>query len=114
MARQHELAMTDDERELLSHCFAGDHASWNRFVQYYRGLIYHTIKTTVALHRAEQPHDFADDLFQEIFVSLVKDDYSQLRRFRGDNDCTLASWLRMVAARRTIDHLRKSDRKSVV
>jgi RNA polymerase sigma factor (sigma-70 family) len=31
-----------------------------------------------------------------------------VRRFRGDHGCTLASWLRLIAARRTIDHLRKS------
>ena len=38
---------------------------------------------------------------------MVKDDFEQLRRFRGDHNCTLASWLRMIATRRTIDHLRK-------
>lgn len=38
----------------------------------------------------------------------MNDNFLQLRRFRGDNGCTLASWLRMIAARRTIDHLRKS------
>jgi DNA-directed RNA polymerase specialized sigma24 family protein len=57
---------------------------------------------------AQTSKDFADDLFQEIFLTLVQDDYFQLRRFRGDHGCMLASWLRMIAARRAIDHLRKS------
>lgn len=107
--RRHNRAMTDDEQQLLSRCFAGDQAGWSEFVQRYAGLIYHTIKRTSALRGAQTPQDFADDLFQEIFLTLVQDDYFQLRRFRGDHGCTLASWLRMIAARRTIDHLRKSN-----
>lgn len=98
--------MTDDEQELLSRCFERDQAAWSEFVQRYAGLIYHTIKRTSALRRAETPQDFVDDLFQDIFLSLVKDDFAELRRFRGDHGCTLASWLRMIAARRTIDYLR--------
>ncbi|HXV83127.1 MAG TPA: sigma-70 family RNA polymerase sigma factor [Candidatus Binatia bacterium] len=106
--RRHHRAMTDDEQELLSRCFARDQAGWSEFVQRYAGLIFHTIKRTSAVHGAQRSQDFADDLFQEIFLTLVQDDYFQLRRFRGDHGCTLASWLRMIAARRTIDHLRKS------
>jgi len=101
--------MTDDAKQLLLRCFEGDKASWDRFVQDYAGLIYHTIKKTLALHRGSTAADSAEDIFQDIFLSLVKDEFSQLRRFRGDNGCTLASWLRMIAARRTIDHLRKSN-----
>ena len=101
--------MTDDAKQLLLRCFEGDKASWDRFVQDYAGLIYHTIKKTLALHRGSTAADSAEDIFQDTFLSLVKDEFSQLRRFRGDNGCTLASWLRMIAARRTIDHLRKSN-----
>ena len=104
--------MTNDEKALLSRCFEGDKASWDRFVQHYAGLIYHTIKKTLALHRGSTPADSAEDIFQDIFLSLVKDEFSQLRRFRGDNGCTLASWLRMIAARRTIDHLRRSNQRA--
>jgi RNA polymerase sigma-70 factor (ECF subfamily) len=102
--------MTDDAKQLLLRCFEGDKASWDRFVQDYAGLIYHTIKKTLALHRGSTPADSAEDIFQDTFLSLIKDDFAQLRRFRGDNGCTLASWLRMIAARRTIDHLRKSNK----
>jgi RNA polymerase sigma-70 factor (ECF subfamily) len=100
--------VTEKEKILLAGCIRGDKASWDAFVLQYSALVYHTIKKTAALHQNKTPHDFADDLFQEIFVALIKDDFFQLRRFRGDNGCTLASWLRMIAARRTIDHLRKS------
>jgi RNA polymerase sigma factor (sigma-70 family) len=99
--------MTDDERQLLSRCFAGDKASWDEFVQRYSRLIYHSITKTFEGHSGEWARELVDDLFQEIFLALVKDDFAQLRRFRGDAGCTLASWLRMIAVRRTIDQLRK-------
>jgi RNA polymerase sigma factor (sigma-70 family) len=108
MGRRNE--MTDKEKELLLGCLAGDKFSWDAFVSQYSGLIYHTIKKTFSIHHAEPIPDSVDDLFQEIFLSLVKDNFLQLRRFRGDHGCTLASWLRMIATRRTIDVLRKAKK----
>jgi len=99
--------MTEQEKILIAGCTKGEKAAWDAFVRQYSGLIYHTIKKTFSLHHSEPTSDSVDDLFQEVFLSLVKDDFSQLRRFRGDRGCTLASWLRMIASRRTIDHLRK-------
>jgi RNA polymerase sigma-70 factor, ECF subfamily len=100
--------MTDKEKELLVGCLRGDQTAWHDFVRQYSGLIYHTIKTTLGLHHFDPSPPLVDDLFQDIFLSLLKDDFAELRRFRGDHGCTLASWLRMIATRRTIDHLRKS------
>jgi RNA polymerase sigma factor (sigma-70 family) len=105
--------VTEQERTLLAGCVSGDKGAWDEFIRRYSKLIYHTIKNTAALHRAQPPGDFADDLFQEIFLSLVKADFLQLRRFRGDNGCTLASWLRMIAARRTMDQLRMLARRTL-
>jgi RNA polymerase sigma factor (sigma-70 family) len=100
--------MTEHEKTLIAGCVKGEKAAWDAFVRQYSALIYHTIKKTLSLHHTEPSPEFVDDLSQEVFLSLVKDDFFQLRRFRGDNGCTLASWLRMIAVRRTIDQLRKS------
>jgi RNA polymerase sigma factor (sigma-70 family) len=99
--------MTDEEKKHLAGCLRGEKAAWNDFVRQYSGLIYHTIKKTLSLSDTSQ--HLIDDIFQDIFLSLVRDDFAQLRRFRGDHGCTLASWLRMIAARRTIDYLRGSN-----
>ena len=100
--------MNERERDLLAGCLKRDQTAWNDLVRQYAGLIYHAIKMTLNLHHSDPAQPVLDDLFQDIFLSLVKDDFAELRRFRGNNGCTLASWLRMIAARRTIDHLRKS------
>jgi len=101
--------MTEKEKNLIADCLKGEDRSWDNFVRQYSALIYHRIKTTLTLHHLDPSQHLIDDIFQDIFLSLVKDDYAQLRRFRGDHNCTLASWLRMIATRRTIDHLRKFD-----
>lgn len=104
--------MTEQEKTLIARCVKGEKAAWDAFVRQYSGLIYHTIRKTFALHHTEPRMEIVDDLFQDIFLSLVNNEFAQLRRFRGDNGCTLASWLRMIAARRTIDHLRNANIQS--
>jgi RNA polymerase sigma-70 factor (ECF subfamily) len=99
--------MTDAERNQLAGCLRREERAWKDFVEQYSSLIYHTVKKTLAFQRSDAPQ-VVDDLFQDIFLSLVKDDFAELRRFRGDHGCSLASWLRMIATRRTIDYLRKS------
>jgi RNA polymerase sigma factor (sigma-70 family) len=100
--------VTEQEKTLIADCVKGEKPAWDAFVRQYSGLIYHTIRKTFSLHHNEPRSDTVDDLFQEVFLSLVKEDFCQLRRFRGDNSCTLESWLRMIAARRTADQLRKA------
>jgi RNA polymerase sigma-70 factor (ECF subfamily) len=48
-----------------------------------------------------------EDIFQEIFQALIKDNYKKLSTYQGKNGCTLASWLRQVTINFTIDYLRK-------
>ena len=99
--------MTDGERALLKGCFNGDKAAWDAFVLQYSSLVYHTIKRTLSLYHAEARADLVEDLLQEFFLSILREDLKKLRQFRGDRGCSLASWLRVVPARLTIDFLRQ-------
>ncbi len=99
--------MTEKEKTLLAGCIHGDKSSWDAFVQQYSALVYHTIRKTFGLHHAKLNVDVIEDLYQEFFVSILREDFKKLRQFKGDRGCTLASWLRLVAARLTIDFLRK-------
>ncbi|MBI4526702.1 MAG: sigma-70 family RNA polymerase sigma factor [Deltaproteobacteria bacterium] len=105
--------MTENERTLLSGCKRGEKPAWPAFVQQYSPLVYHTIKRTLSLYHTNARPDIVEDLFQDFFLSVLRDDYKKLRQFRGDRGCTLASWLRMVAARLTIDHLREQKTVTV-
>ena len=98
--------MTETERSLIAGCCNRDKAAWDAFVLQYSGLVYHTIKKTLTLYHTEPRSELVEDLHQEFFVSVLRDGCNKLRQFRGDNGCTLPSWLRVIAARLTIDFLR--------
>jgi len=85
--------MTEKEKILIAGCVKGDKTSWNEFVQQYSNLVYHTIRKTLTLHHADSRDQVVEDLYQEVFLSLLKDDSKKLRQFRGDRGCSLASWL---------------------
>jgi RNA polymerase sigma factor (sigma-70 family) len=99
--------MTEKEKALIAGCLRSEKAAWDSFVLQYSDLVYHTIKKTLNLHHTEPRADLVEDLYQEFFVSLLRNDYKKLRQFRGAHDCSLASWVRILAARLTIDFLRK-------
>lgn len=99
--------MTDQEKDLLEGCLRREKVAWDAFVFRYSSLVYHTIRKTFGLYHVEVSPDLVEDLFQEFFLALLRDDLKKLRQFRGNRGCSLASWLRVVAARQTIDSLRK-------
>jgi RNA polymerase sigma factor (sigma-70 family) len=99
--------MTDQEKDLLAGCLRRKKVAWNAFVLQYSSLVYHTIRKTFGFYHVEVGADVVEDLFQEFFLSLLRNDLKKLRQFRGIRGCSLASWLRVVVARLTIDSLRK-------
>jgi len=103
-----------DERELLRACFERKRGAWDEFVVQYSRLVYGTIKQTLQVHYVDAQQSVVEDLFQDFFLSVLRDDFKKLRQFRGERGCSLASWLRMVATRLTIDFLRKGKTLGVV
>ena len=98
--------MTEKEKTLLAGCVKGDKAAWNAFVLQYSKLAYSTIRKTLTLHHALAQDDIVEDLHQDFFLSLCENDFRKLRQFKGDRGCSLASWLRVIASRVTVDFLR--------
>ena len=99
--------MTDQEQALIQGCLRSEKASWDSFVLQYSNLVYYTIKKTLLRHHIDSRADTVEELYQEFFVSLLRDECKKLRQFKGLRDCTLASWLRIVTTRLTIDFIRK-------
>jgi RNA polymerase sigma factor (sigma-70 family) len=99
--------MTEKENALIAGCLRSDKAAWDSFVLQYSNLVYHTIKKTLSLHHVDPRADLVEDLYQEFFLSLLRNNYKKLRQFKGAHGCSLTSWVRILAARSTIDFLRK-------
>jgi len=96
-----------DDLEFIQHCVKGEKQSWEHFLKQYSRLIYSYIYSVLKTKGFRFAEDNVNDIFQEIFLLLVKDNFQKLRSFQGKNGCSLASWLRQVAINFTIDYLRK-------
>lgn len=88
-------------------CIEGDKQAWDEFVEKYSSLIYNYIHSVLKVRGRSFTQENINDLFQEIFLSLVKDNFKKLSTFQAKNGCSLASWLRQVTVNFTIDYLRR-------
>ncbi len=95
-----------DDLEFARRCVKGDKRAWNEFVEKYSSLIYKYIHSVLKIKGHTFTQENIHDLFQEIFLSLVKDNFKKLSSFRALNGCSLASWLRQVTVNSAIDYIR--------
>lgn len=96
-----------DDLEFVQRCVKGDKQSWDEFVDKYSRLIYNYIYSVLKAKGSLAAEETINDLFQDIFLSLVKDNFRKLKTFKAKNGCSLASWLRQVTVNFSIDYLRK-------
>jgi len=96
-----------NDLEFLQSCLKGDKQAWAEFISRYSRLIYNYIHSVLSVKGRAASAEQVDDIFQEIFHSLIKDNCKKLSTYRGKNGCSLASWLRQVTVNFTIDYLRK-------
>jgi len=95
------------EKELLKVCIQGNEDAWHAFVEKYTNLIYHTINRTLKFHNAVHLTQDSNDIHNDVFRSLLRDDYKKLRQYEGRNGCTVAGWLRIVTSNLTLNYTKK-------
>jgi RNA polymerase sigma factor (sigma-70 family) len=93
--------------EFAQRCVKGEKSAWDEFLKKYSRLIYTYIKNVLDCKGFAQTENDAQDVFQEIIYSLIKNNFSKLASFKAKNGCSLASWLRQVVVNFTIDYVRK-------
>lgn len=99
-----------DDRALILECCDRRPGSWERFLSQYSKLIYYSIHRTFNLKHYRSTPEEIEDLFSDTLVHFIKDDCKKLRQFRGDEGCTVATWIRTVTVRFIIDYLRQQAR----
>ncbi|MHC4990905.1 MAG: RNA polymerase sigma factor [Planctomycetota bacterium] len=98
--------MDDASQSNLDECLAGRKDAWDGFVEAHAGLIYAAVRRTVG-RRAGGPDPVEpDDIVQEVFLRLVKDDFRLLRTFDRQR-ASLSTWLTVVTRSVAIDQLRR-------
>ncbi len=96
-----------DDLEFVQRCLSRHTATWDEFLNKYSRLIYKYIYSVLKSKGSTLTQDHVEDIFQDIFTSLIKDDFKKLKSFKGKNGCTLASWLRQVTVNFTLSYLRR-------
>lgn len=102
----HGMDVKSDDISLQKECINGDQGAWDIFVKRFSKLVYYSIIKTLRYYENAFQQEDAEDIFNDIFISLIEDDYRRLRQFDSRYGCTLSSWIRLISIRHTIDFLR--------
>lgn len=93
-----------DDKDLLKGCLEKDEAAWKEFMTRFSRLIYNYLINTLNYHAVPHTREDIEDLFCSLMAHLVEKDYKVLRAFTWR--CSLATWLRLITTRWTIDRIR--------
>ena len=91
------MTLSEFDKDLLQRCQARSAGSWDDFVDRFLGLVLHVINHTVSSRNVQITSQDTEDYCSEVFLTLIKDDFAVLRRFRGSS--SLATYLAVIARR---------------
>ncbi len=99
------------ERELLDACIQGNKESWDAFVRKYTSLVNHTIEKVLHVQKTDSHYQDMGDIHNNLFLSLIENDYKKLRRYEGRNGCTVSSWLMVVTSNFVLNLVKKEKQQ---
>ncbi|NDV23270.1 sigma-70 family RNA polymerase sigma factor [Desulfovibrio sp. JC022] len=110
MKQRHRVIVLNVEHKavinIIRKCAEGDSVSWNTFVEKYSGIIYFTINNTLKSKLRYYSQHHADDICQNVFLRLVQNDRSLLKRY-DPHKAKITTWLMVISRSVTMDFLRK-------
>jgi len=96
----------EENRELLSKCFAGDRKAAENFIRRFSSLVYKSVQYTLMAKQVSFSKSDLEDLHHTVFLKLFEREFAKLKQYKGKNGCSLASWIRIITVRTVLDHLR--------
>jgi RNA polymerase sigma factor (sigma-70 family) len=97
----------NEDQGLLARCISGDKRASEIFVQRFSDLIYRSVRGILTIKQVPFNQQDLEDFHNTVFVKLFEERSKKLRQYQGRNGCSLASWIRLVAVRIVLNHLRK-------
>lgn len=89
----------------LDRCISGDGKSWDDFVTRYMSVVYSAVKKVIQSKMHKVNHEDIRDVTQNVFIRLVKRDFSLLRRYDSSR-CSLATYLTIISRSTALDYVR--------
>lgn len=77
----------------------------------YSKMVYSYIHGSLRGYGRVTVPELVEELYQEVFVSLLKDDFKKLKSFGWKNNCSFSSWLKVVISRLVLDYLKKHSNR---
>jgi RNA polymerase sigma factor (sigma-70 family) len=101
--------MIEDSDLLFAKCCADDLPSYReKLFSRFQESLRQTVAAVLKRHTGQPSVQWTgDDLTQDVFAGLFANHGAKLRTFRGQNGCSLETWPRTVAARHTLNALRR-------
>ncbi len=82
--------------DFVKRCIKSDSLAWKEFLQKYNRLIYSYIYSVIRIKAYVFSPPVAEEIFNEIISSLVKNNFRKLKIYCCRNNASLASWLKQV------------------
>ncbi len=99
------------DKRLIDELRRGLSTAWAEMVRLYLKLVYHVVRKTLATYGRGGTEQDVEDITNELFQALVRDNYRALGTIGEPYD--LKAWLAVSARRRAIDFVRKKRLASV-
>lgn len=107
------IASSRKDRRWFKKCIAGDKYACERFVKEYSDLVYRSVRYTLWVKNLHFNQDDLEDLHNTVFLKLFENHRKKLRQFKGKNGCGLGTWIRIIAVRIVLNHIRKRGLDSI-
>ena len=82
---------------------------WVEFWHRFQPVIARTVRRRIVRYTQWVDHGWVDDLVQETFLKILKDDYKALRKFEFRHENALSCLLKVMAANVVEDNIRKKN-----
>ena len=97
----------EEDRRLIAECVSGDRKASEVFVRRFSNLVYRSVLYTLRTRHVPYQGQDLEDLHNTIYLKLFEQDCKKLRQYEGRNGCSLATWIRIIAVRTVLNHIRK-------
>ena len=104
----------EEDQQLLSRCLSGDRKASEILVQRFSDLVYRSVQHTLMIKYVCFNSQNLEDLHNTVFLHLFDNGCRKLRQYQGRNGCSLASWIRLIAVRTVLNHLKKRGMDAIV
>lgn len=94
-------------KELITACLDNNKKAWERFVRDYSKFIKNV------LYRYFGVSDDVDDIMQEVFLRLLKNNFRLLKNFKGDSEFSFLSYLKKIVISTGKNYIKKNWKRNI-